>query len=137
MPTPRNAFTHIFRPAIAVLLLAAVAQAAPAAIKVGVGASVITPFLDEQMAGYNFERFADGLHDDLQAKAMWFDDGQTRVVLVACDLVRIPASAVKDARERIQKRFGVPGDHVGAQPEVQGATEVLAYGTAERTETGA
>jgi neutral ceramidase len=64
------------------------------------------------MAGYYYERFADGLHDDLYARTLLLDDGRTRVALVACDMVRIPQSAVHDARERIQQRFGIPGDHV-------------------------
>jgi len=96
-----------------VFLVSTVAWAnAQTALKVGVAASVITPFLDEPMAGYFYDRFADGVHDDLHAKALVLDDGHERVVLVACDLVRLPRSAAIDARARIQKRLGIPGDHV-------------------------
>lgn len=81
-------------------------------LKVGVGASVTTPYLDEPMAGYYYERFADGVHDDLYARSLLIDDGRARVVLIACDLVRLPRTAAQDARARIQKRLGIPADHV-------------------------
>jgi neutral ceramidase len=81
-------------------------------LRIGIGASVTTPFLDEPMAGYYYERFADGVHDELFAKTLLFDDGGNRVVLVACDLVRIPQRAVHDARQRIQTRYGIPPTHV-------------------------
>lgn len=87
-------------------------KAAVPAPKVGAGTSVITPFLDQPMAGYYYERFADGVHDDLKAKALVFDDGTTRVALVACDLVRMPKAAVDDARRRIEKQLRLPADHV-------------------------
>lgn len=92
------------------LIIAPAVLAEP--LKVGVGRSVITPFLDEPMAGYYYERFADGVHDDLHAKALVIDDGKTKVAFVACDLVRMPRAAAQDARARIQKRLGIPPDHV-------------------------
>lgn len=97
---------------LACLCTAVAGAEAPPPLKIGVGVSVITPFLDEPMAGYFYERFADGVHDDLYAKALLFDDGRTRAVLVACDLVRMPRAAAEDARARIQKRLGIPAANV-------------------------
>lgn len=99
-------------PFLAASILAAADSAPAPTLKIGVGASVITPFLDEPMAGYYYERFADGVHDDLQARALLFDDGRERVVLVACDLVNLPKAVAQEARQRIQKRFGIAADHV-------------------------
>jgi hypothetical protein len=99
--------------ALVALPIFAAPDPAPAAqLRIGAGRGVITPYLDEPMAGYYYERFADGVHDDLQARALLFDDGKERVVLVACDLVNLPRSVALEARQRIQKRFGIPADHV-------------------------
>lgn len=100
------------------LVLGLVSAAAPAAengtqaLKVGVGISVINPFLDTPLAGYYYPRMPLGVHDDLHAKALVFDNGSEQIVLVACDLVELPRAAVEDARRRIQKAFGIPPDHV-------------------------
>ena len=81
-------------------------------LKVGAGTSVITPFLDHALAGYYFPRTAEGVHDDLQAKALLFDDGRDRVVLVACDTIGMNPRAAADARRRIRERLNIPEDHV-------------------------
>jgi neutral ceramidase len=81
-------------------------------LKVGLGQSVITPFLDVPMAGYYYPRSADGVHDDLYAKTIILDDGQIQIVLVSCDLVEVPRDVVVQARERISKQLKIPADHV-------------------------
>lgn len=89
-------------------------QATPGAahdLKVGVGVTVINPSLDVPLAGYYYPRNPGGVHDDLHAKALLIDNGQARIVLVACDLVRLARAAVEDARCRIQKSLGIPPDH--------------------------
>jgi hypothetical protein len=97
----------------ACLLLAGLVWLLPASdLKIGVGSTVITPFLDTRMAGYYYPRTADGVHDDLHAKALVFDDGQNQIVLVACDAVSVRRDAVEEARRRIQKKWGIPPSHV-------------------------
>lgn len=81
-------------------------------LKVGVGVTVINPFFDVPLAGYYYSRTPVGIHDDLHAKALILDNGHDQIVLVACDLVRLPRAAVEDARLRIQKALGIPPDHV-------------------------
>jgi hypothetical protein len=97
------------------------------ALNVGVAASPITPFLDDRLVGYFYERTADGVHDDLYAKSMVIDDGTTTIALVACDVVWMSKAVVADARARIQKRLGIPADHIlisathsHTGPELQG-----------------
>ncbi len=80
--------------------------------KIGAGTSVITPYLEQPMAGYYYPRSADGVHDDLRAKALVFETGGQQVALVACDTVGISERVTGAARERIQKRLGIPPDHV-------------------------
>jgi neutral ceramidase len=81
-------------------------------LKIGLGRSVITPFLDVPMAGYYYPRSADGVHDDLYAKTLILDEGRDQIVLVACDLVEIPRSVVEQARERITRQLKIPADHM-------------------------
>jgi len=81
-------------------------------LKVGIGITVINPFLDVPLAGYYYPRMPVGIHDDLHAKALVLDNGHDQIVLVACDLVELPRAAVENARQRIQKMFGIPPDHV-------------------------
>jgi len=81
-------------------------------LKIGTGASVITPFLEQSMAGYYYPRSAEGVHDDLYAKAMVFDDGRNQMVWVACDTIHVLRPAVDDARLRIRKQLGIPASHI-------------------------
>lgn len=105
--------SHVFCSAAAIAWLTAwpVFAQAPS-LQIGTGSSVITPFLDQPLAGYYYPRFAEGVHDDLYAKAIVFDDGRERMVWVACDTISVARSAVDDARSRIQKQLGIPPDHV-------------------------
>jgi hypothetical protein len=89
-----------------------VANPAATGLQIGLGDTVITPFLDIPLAGYYYQRLPVGVHDDLHAKALVLDNGSTQVVLVACDLVQVPKEAVDDARRRIQAEFAIPPNHV-------------------------
>jgi hypothetical protein len=86
------------------------AQAQP--LKIGTGTSVVTPFLEQSMAGYYYPRSAEGVHDDLYAKAMVFDDGRDQMVWVACDTIHVTRLAVEEAKRRIQQQLGIPAGHV-------------------------
>ncbi|HWQ54827.1 MAG TPA: hypothetical protein VN442_14165 [Bryobacteraceae bacterium] len=99
---------------VGILLAGAALAGSPAAggLKIGVGRTVITPPLDVPMAGYYYPRSADGVHDDLHASTLLFDDGRTRVALVACELVHVTREAVEAAREKIHAKWGIPASHV-------------------------
>lgn len=83
-----------------------------AELKMGVAAVKITPPLGAPMAGYYHGRAADGVHDDLFAKAIVLDDGKTRVAIVACDIVSLSNSVVTQARKYIADSTGIPAGHV-------------------------
>jgi neutral ceramidase len=102
------AMTHC----IAIALLVCGYSAFAGDFKCGTATSVITPFLDVPLAGYYYPRSADGVHDDLLAKAVIFDDGRQRIVLVACDIVDMNRKVSAAARSRIQKQLGIPSDHI-------------------------
>ena len=81
-------------------------------LRVGTAAVNINPPLGAPMAGYYFERGAEGVLDDLYAKAAVLDDGQTKVAFVVCDLIGFPRNLVVEARKQIEAETGIPGDHV-------------------------
>jgi hypothetical protein len=53
-----------------------------------------------------------GVHDPLFARALYLDDGTTRVALVVCDLIGIGSFLSERARELIAERPGIPPTHV-------------------------
>jgi hypothetical protein len=95
------------------MVLCALNDVARAAeLRVGTAAVNITPPLGIQLAGYYSERGCEGVIDDLYAKAAVFDDGQTKVALVVCDLLALPRPVVAEARRLIQEQTGIPGAQV-------------------------
>jgi hypothetical protein len=64
------------------------------------------------MAGYYFERAAEGVHDDLYVKALILDQGGTKVALVSLDLISTPMGLVEAARGEIERTTGLPGRNV-------------------------
>ena len=83
-----------------------------AELKVGTAQTAITPILSSPMAGYYFDREADGIHDDLMAKAILFQHSDKTVGLVACDLIELPGAVVDKAKALIAKRTGIPPQHL-------------------------
>jgi predicted neutral ceramidase superfamily lipid hydrolase len=55
------------------------------------------------MAGYYAERGAKGVRDDLHAKAIVLQAGDTRVALAALDLINTPRDLVEEARREIER----------------------------------
>jgi len=90
----------------------AAASVAQADLKIGRAAVVITPPKGAPMAGYYSARGAEGIHDDLYAKTLIFDDGTTRVAIISLDLISTARAVVEKAREEIEKRTGIPSSHV-------------------------
>jgi hypothetical protein len=78
-------------------------------LRAGAAAVVITPAPGTPMAGYYHERGAEGVHDDLFAKALVLESGSSRVALVALDLITTTRDLVDDARAEIGKTTKVPG----------------------------
>jgi hypothetical protein len=81
-------------------------------IKIGCGASKITPGLGVSIAGYFTERKATAIHDDLYAKAIIFDDGNVFAGLLCCDLICIHKDDVARIRDIISKKTGMKGENV-------------------------
>jgi Neutral/alkaline non-lysosomal ceramidase, N-terminal len=59
------------------------------------------------LAGFQNSRPANGIHDNLWARAMLIDDGHTRMVIVAVDLIAFSHKNVVNVRQRIPKKWGI------------------------------
>jgi hypothetical protein len=85
---------------------------ASAGFRVGVAKVDITPPEGAPMAGYYFNRAAEGMHDPLYATAMVIERDGIRMALVSCDLLSMPGEVATEARERIARDPGIPSSHV-------------------------
>ena len=63
------------------------------------------------MAGYYRQRGSQGVLDEIYAKAVVLDDGETKAAMVVCDLIGLPR-AVVETRRIIAEKTGIPASHV-------------------------
>jgi hypothetical protein len=98
------------------LALAGLVAAGPAPVaeagtlRAGAASVAITPPPGTPLAGYYSPRAADGVHDDLHAKALVVEVDGRRAALVALDLISTNRDLVVEARKRIEAATDVPGD---------------------------
>ena len=59
------------------------------------------------IAGFGENRAANGIHDDLWARAMVIDDGKTRLAIVVLDAIGFMNNDVIDVRNRVSKESGI------------------------------
>jgi len=83
-----------------------------AELRVGAAAVNVTPAPGIGLAGYYFERGADGTNDDLFAKALVLDVDGTRAAFVTLDLISTTRPMVETARREIEKATRIPGANV-------------------------
>jgi neutral ceramidase len=98
-----------------ILMSAAVLFTLPAdaaELRIGAAAVKITPLPGTPMAGYYHARAADGVHDDLFAKALVLEVDGTKAALVSLDLISTTRPMVEEARRLVEEATGIPGGHV-------------------------
>ncbi len=88
------------------------AGAEPDVLTVGYGQVDITPPLGVEMPGYFSGRKATAVQDPLLAKALVLSKNDTTLAIVAIDLISIKAPVVDEIREDVERRTGIPKDHV-------------------------
>jgi neutral ceramidase len=75
----------------------------------GCGSAVITPRVGLQMGGFSGKRIAEGVHDDLMAKAVYLADGpENRMMLIVVDTLEVDRHFVDEVRRRVEQETGVP-----------------------------
>lgn len=90
-------------------------KAAPGGKKVfraGAAASNITPWLDQGIVGGWSSPPGTYIHDELHARCLVLDDGQTRIVLVIVDNLGLAREVCEAAKRQIRQHTGIPEDHV-------------------------
>ena len=104
----------LLRVTVAILCVSALASACAAGdLRVGAAAVVITPAVGAAMAGYYSPRASDGVHDDLYAKAIVFEQDGRKAALVSCDLISMPHRVAAEARRAIEQQVpGLPPERV-------------------------
>lgn len=86
--------------------------ASPRIFKAGFAEMDITPDIGMQQPGNYGKSYHTTFHDQCKARAVVFDDGNKRVVLVGLDLLFITRHLVKEIREEIQKRCGIEPQNI-------------------------
>ncbi len=80
--------------------------------RAGVAEVDITPPVGFPMAGYYFERLAEGTIDPLHAKGIALRDADTSGILVICDLIGIATDLSREVRQQISAKTGVPTGNI-------------------------
>lgn len=83
-------------------------QIATPPLQAGLAEVEITPPIGYRMDGYFTERLATGVKDPLMAKALVFQQGDTKLALVVCDLLGVPETLTREVRARAAARTGIP-----------------------------
>jgi len=80
--------------------------------QVGIAKVDITPPLGYRMSGYFRERRSTGVKDKLYAKAIVFKQGARSAAIIACDVIGVPLSVSRPARQRAAQAIGVKPQHI-------------------------
>ena len=98
------------------ILIAAVSagelRAADKVLKAGAAMADITPPLGELVVG-GFAPFpAKAVHDNMHAKCLVLDNGETKIAFIICDNLGISRDVYDEARERIAQETGFPAENI-------------------------
>src|SRR6266511_2748106 len=78
-------------------------------ITAGVGTVQITPARSIFLSGYpHVARYSTGVHDPLLSSSLYFQSGVTKVLMIANDVIYVPAQSARRVRKEIEKLTGVP-----------------------------
>lgn len=84
-----------------------------AEVRAGAARTIITPPVGTRMGGYGArDHGCEGIHDDLAATALLLDDGQTRIGIIAVDVVGLAADSVARIRAIAEQHSIVSGQHI-------------------------
>jgi hypothetical protein len=81
-------------------------------LKAGVATVNITPPVGCYLQGYTRGKPSIGIYDDLYAKAVVFDDSETKAAIVATDLIGFEYDSIIAIREYIEQTTDIPGKNV-------------------------
>jgi hypothetical protein len=76
--------------------------------RAGAARRVITPTIGCHIAGYYEDRIAVDIHDELCAKALVLESGDTVLAICVCDLIGLPGEDVARAKRAVREVTGIP-----------------------------
>lgn len=79
-------------------------------MRAGFASTSITPPPGREIPGLFERRIAEGVHDDLFARAAVLDDGLRTVALVQVDAIKVSEDVVAEARSEASRFCGIPKD---------------------------
>jgi hypothetical protein len=94
------------------LAFALMMATAPPPLQAGAATSNITPELGTIIVGGFAPYPARHVHDELHARCLVLDDGETKIALVVCDLLGLHRSVSVEARRLIEEATGIPPENV-------------------------
>jgi hypothetical protein len=78
----------------------------------GAATAVITPNLGVSLCGSMQDRRAENLHDDLAARCLVLDDGETKIALVVLDLIAATKDWLGEIKHQVHGFTGLPMSHI-------------------------
>jgi len=81
-------------------------------LRAGAATSNITPELGVSIVGGFAPMVATHVHDELHARCLVLDDGNTKLALVVCDILGLRGGVSKEARRLIKEATGIPAENV-------------------------
>jgi neutral ceramidase len=81
-------------------------------LRAGAATSNITPHLGVLLNGGMSDRTATHIHDELHARCLVLDDGQTRLAIVVCDSCMLPRTVLDKAKHLAHSHTGIPLDRM-------------------------
>ena len=81
-------------------------------LKAGAASANLTPWLGIALCGGFAQRQANDVHDEIHAKALVLESGQTRIGIVVCDFVCMPRGIADAVKKRVAQSYGIPPSHL-------------------------
>ncbi|MFT5470494.1 MAG: neutral ceramidase [Verrucomicrobiales bacterium] len=127
-PAPRQVRTLAILFLVGCIFQASAVETEEAKLKAGAATSNITPPLGTLRVGSFAPAPTVHVHDELRARCLVLNDGQTTLALVVCDLLGFHRSVSIEARRLIEEATGIPPENV-----MISATHTHSAGTAMGT----
>jgi hypothetical protein len=93
-------------------LWGAPANEGPKRFRAGAANSNVSPWLGLSINGNMHDHKATNIHDELHARCLVLDDGQTRLALVVVDSCMVPRDVFDEAKRLVHEHTGLPLDHM-------------------------
>ncbi len=80
--------------------------------RAGASTSNITPYLETLLVGAFSPTPAKNIHDELHARSLVIDNGESKLAFVITDLLMVERKVIDTVKQIIHERTGLPLDHI-------------------------